>query len=353
MTTPFQLVLLVFLIAPIAVVAEASSAGVNRMMALDRNDDGVLTEDESPPGMFSLLDTNDDGVIVRSEVAEFMAKVGRPFSWVNAPESARAHPRRSHSTFLSPTMKVSVGFNIYLPPGYEQPENSNKRYPVIYYLHGGRPGNESLTIDLVAEIDTAVTTGVVRPMIFVWANGGRVSHYNYGDSLGEDVFVKELIPHIDRTYRTIATRGGRALQGFSQGGRGTTRIMFKYPELFVSAAPGSPGYAVEKLILESGGVEQDPRVGANAPALDFGKGNDAYSLAKTYLNGRYDDLAVMIWVGTKDFNYAATLEYFGYLYALDISAERLIAPDVDHNPLKFYNAHGVKLLQFHDRHWRF
>ena len=42
--------------------------------------------------------------------------------------------------------------------------------------------------------------------------------------MGCDVFIDELIPHIDATYRTVAERGGRGLEGFSQGGRGTVRL---------------------------------------------------------------------------------------------------------------------------------
>ena len=169
------------------------------------------------------------------------------------------------------------------------------------------------------------------------------------------MFIKELIPHIDRTYRTFDQRDGRALQGFSQGGRGVTRIMFKYPELFVSAAPGGPGYAVEKQIYENNGVEQDQRAGAlggDTPALDFGEGNDAFSRARAYLEqqSKYP-LKIIVWVGTKGFNYAATLEYLGFLYGLGIPAERLVAEDVDHNPFTFYSARGLELLKFHDQHW--
>src|SRR4051812_39755127 len=47
-------------------------------------------------------------------------------------------------------------------------------------------------------------------------------------------FIKELIPHIDKNYRTIASRKGRAVEGFSQGGRGAARYMFKYPKLYPS-----------------------------------------------------------------------------------------------------------------------
>lgn len=183
-------------------------------------------------------------------------------------------------------------------------------------------------------------------------NGGKISHYNYADSPGEDVFVKELIPHIDATYRTIAKRDGRALQGFSQGGRGTTRIMFKYPDLFVSAAPGGSGYAVEKQIQANDGVEVDLRQGPDATALNFGVGNDAYTLAQQYADKPPpQELHIMIWGGEKGFNYAANLDYLSYLKELGIPAEPLFAAGVDHNPLLFYQAQGTELLRFHDRHW--
>ena len=321
----------------------------------DRNGDGVLTEDEVMPGMFSLLDVNRDGRAEMSEVRGFLARfLGRAFSWVNPPSADQALPGLTHATFQSPSMGVPVGYNIYLPPGYEDAANRDTRYPVIYYLHGGRPGNESLTIGLAEHVHAAITSGSVRPVIVVWPNGGRVSWYDYEDSRGEEVFVRELIPYIDRTYRTVAHRAGRALQGFSQGGRGTTRIMFRYPELFISAAPGGPGYAVEKLVFENDGVERDRRVavGGEVNALDFGKGNDAYSLARDYAKRpTQPPLNIMIWVGTKGFNYEATLEYLGFLDGVGVPAERLIAPGVDHNPSWFYETLGVELLRFHGRHW--
>jgi endo-1,4-beta-xylanase len=149
-------------------------------------------------------------------------------------------------------MNIPVGYCIYLPPGYASQKSSDRRYPVVYYLHGGRPGSETKSVRLSPVIDKAIRGGQVAPMIYVFVNGGEVSHYNYPEknSLGEDVFVKELIPHVDATYRTLASRGGRGLEGFSQGGRGTTRIMFKHPQLFGSAAPGGAGHATEKGFLK-------------------------------------------------------------------------------------------------------
>ena len=85
-----------------------------------------------------------------------------------------------------------------------------------------------------------------------------MSHYNSKekDSYGEDVFIKELIPHIDKTYRTLASRSSRGLEGFSQGGRGATRYMFKYPEMFSTVAAGGASYEIEKLIQQNNGFEE-------------------------------------------------------------------------------------------------
>jgi len=107
---------------------------------------------------------------------------------------------------------------------------------------------------------------------------------------------------------------------------------------------------VEKLVFENDGVERDPRL-EDGRTFDFGKGNDAYSLARGYAEHPQPPLNIMIWVGTKGFNYEATLEYLGFLDGLGVPAERLIAPGVDHNPYWFYDVRGPELLQFHDRHW--
>jgi endo-1,4-beta-xylanase len=145
-----------------------------------------------------------------------------PFHWVN-PLPKGKYPGVRHAVFRSPSMKREVGYCIYLPPGYDEAASAEQRYPVVYYLHGGRPGNETRSVGLSVFIDKAIKAQQIPPTIYVFVNGGEVSHYNYPEknSLGEDVFIKELIPHVDRTYRTIAERAGRGLEGFSQGGRGS------------------------------------------------------------------------------------------------------------------------------------
>jgi len=198
----------------------------------------------------------------------------------------------AHRTFRSPSMGIDVGFYMYLPPGYEETET---RYPVVFHLHGGRPGAESKSVRIARFVDAAIRDETIAPTIYVFPNGGPMSWYNYPhylNGLGEDVFVKELIPHIRKTFRTREL----AIEGFSQGGRGTTRILLKHPELFVSAAPGGSGYGPEKRIQENDGAESEHVV--------FAKGDNTWDLAAAYARrSDKDQLPILLWVGTEGFNY--------------------------------------------------
>ena len=79
------------------------------------------------------------------------AEKARPsFKWVNPlPESSV--PGLEHATFISPSLGNDVGYLILFPAGYER---TQQRYPVVYYLHGGRPGNESKSHRLAALIQS-------------------------------------------------------------------------------------------------------------------------------------------------------------------------------------------------------
>ncbi len=267
-------------------------------------------------------------------------KLPAPFRWVNPLPEGR-YVGVKHATFVSPSMGVDVGYCIYLPSQYDEASHADQRFPVVYYLHGGRPGSETKSVSLSTYIHKAMVAGRVPPMIYVFVNGGHVSHYNYPEkkSMGEDVFVKVLIPHIDRTYRTIADRSGRGLEGFSQGGRGTTRIMFKHPQLFCSAAPGGAGQATEKSISENDGRESE--------TLKFAAGYNTYDLAREYAKHAEPQLNILIHVGTAGFNYDNNLAYMTFLRSLKIPYEALIVSDATHSAKQIYDAAGLRLMQFH------
>lgn len=267
-----------------------------------------------------------------------------PFQWVNPLKEKL--PGVSHATFNSDTMDLQVGYCIYLPAEYSQPENADKRYPVVYYLHGGRPGSETKSVRLSRQIHAHIEAGDVPPMIYVFVNGGPVSHYNMPDrehAMGEDVFIEELIPHIDETYRTIASRSGRGLEGFSQGGRGTTRMMFRHPNLFGSASPGGAGHETEKRISEEGGKESDN--------LIFTPGDNTYDLARKYAKNPQPALPILIHVGTKGFNYENNLAYMVFLDTLNIPYQRLIVDDAAHSATQIYEKRGLEIMRFHAKNF--
>jgi enterochelin esterase-like enzyme len=137
-------------------------------------------------------------------------------------------------TFHSETIKADVSYMIYLPPDYEQ--EKNVRYPVLYQLpaSGGTPRRDGPQVTI--RIDKAIRAKRIGPMIVVVVNGlaGNTMYSDTRDGLYplETVIIKDLIPHIDATYRTIASREGRGVNGFSMGGFGAAHLGFKYPDVF-------------------------------------------------------------------------------------------------------------------------
>jgi enterochelin esterase-like enzyme len=301
------------------------------------------------PCLFALLLSIPIGSFAQAKKHK-SSKAEAVFSWNNPPQkwTLKGLPSNlRHATFKSQSMGMEVGYYVYLPKGYDLAKNAERKYPVVYHLHGGRPGSEKKSISLSAFIDQAMTNGRIQPTIYVFPNGGPMSWYNYPqkeNGMGEDIFVKELIPHVDATYRTHGTRTQRGLQGFSQGGRGTTRIMFKYPGHFGSTAPGGSGYEPEERIRDNDGEESSN--------VRFAKGYDAWTLAKKYSTRKNAPLLKpMIWVGTKGFNYEYNLKFMKYLDKLGVPYEKLIVADAPHSAKIIYEKKGLELMQFHDRNF--
>jgi S-formylglutathione hydrolase len=157
-----------------------------------------------------------------------------------------------HSKFLegnlegdSPDRDVSI----YFPPSYKSA--TNKRYPVIYMLHGFTDNDEKWMglvkhwIDLPEVLDKAVANGESRELIVVMPNAFTRyfgSMYSNSVTIGdwEDFVAQELVQYIDAHYRTIADAASRGLAGHSMGGYGALRIGMQHPEIFSSVYLLSP-----------------------------------------------------------------------------------------------------------------
>jgi endo-1,4-beta-xylanase len=151
--------------------------------------------------------------------------------WV---ETNQAAPNGTqYHTFSSKVLGHDVSCLVYLPPGYDQ--DTTKRYPVIYWLHGMGGNQRGGATMFVPHVADAVQQGILSPVIVVLVNGMVKSFYcdaTDGQMPMESVIIKDLIPHVDQTYRTVATREGRIIEGFSMGGFGAAHLGFKYPDLF-------------------------------------------------------------------------------------------------------------------------
>jgi enterochelin esterase-like enzyme len=162
----------------------------------------------------------------------------------NAPEWVRERIEATNGhfkTFTSKTVGQEVSYILYTPKVYERKKTD--RLPVLYWLQGLNKGQAGIPA-LVKRFDAAIESGKAPPMLIVFPNSVKDSFYcdsADGKTPVESVIVKDLIPHIDATYRTIARREGRIIEGFSMGGYGAAHLGFKYPQVFgaVSIIDGS------------------------------------------------------------------------------------------------------------------
>ncbi len=160
-------------------------------------------------------------------------QVRRETKW-NNPDGPRV-PGVEHGSFRSASMEVEVGYNVYLPPGYAQ---GDQRYPVIYFLHGAGGNENSDAAGFSGLVARLANQKKAPPVICVFPNGGMSGYRDQAEQkiMGETSLIKELIPLIDRTYRTRSDREGRVIAGFSMGGGGAVRLALKHPDLFSAAA---------------------------------------------------------------------------------------------------------------------
>ncbi|WP_257786050.1 alpha/beta hydrolase [Pandoraea norimbergensis] len=126
-----------------------------------------------------------------------------------------------------------------MPTGYES--SGKTTYPVLYLLHG----NDGVRNDWVVKghmqstMDKLISHGDIPPAIVIMPDANTNWYVDLKERM-ETAFFSELIPHVEKTYRTITTRDGRLIGGLSMGGYGALRYVLKYPEKFKAAALLSP-----------------------------------------------------------------------------------------------------------------
>lgn len=137
---------------------------------------------------------------------------------------------------------------VYLPPGYDA--QGSQRYPVLYCLHGYTGDVPALVSarpwehNVVQRMDRLVTERRMPPAILAIVDGfTRLGGSQYVNSIHNGDYatyvVRDVIEHVDRTYRTIAREGGRAVFGKSSGGFGSLHLCMMHPGVFGALASHS------------------------------------------------------------------------------------------------------------------
>ena len=154
------------------------------------------------------------------------------------------HGTVSSRWYESKMLQMRRRVNVYTPAGYE---NSKKKYPVFYLLHGNACDENSwLDLGRAAQIlDNLIAQGKAEPMIVVMTNGNpaqQAAPAYFGDTYTNantmpgiaafpDTF-SEVIAFVESNYRTISKKEGRAIAGFSMGGGHAFTISKEMPNTF-------------------------------------------------------------------------------------------------------------------------
>ncbi len=176
-----------------------------------------------------------DGVRVNDPGSHTYFGVGMDFSGIEVPEDGVGYylPRnvphgdvrlRIYRSKVTGQMRRAF---IYTPPGYDQ--DTATRYPVLYLQHGMGEDESGWIFQGHANLilDNLIAEKKAVPMIIVMDNGyasapsgpfGPPASATRPDfATFEKVMLDDVIPMVDRDFRTIADRDHRAAAGLSMG----------------------------------------------------------------------------------------------------------------------------------------
>jgi enterochelin esterase-like enzyme len=260
-------------------------------------------------------------------------------------------PRVHRVLFESEAAGCQVSCHVFTPEGYEKDKEG--RFPVLYWLHGtggGLPGISRLS----EFFDRAMQEGKIPPMFVVFPNGLPASMWSDsrdGTTPIETIVIKELIPHIDASYRTIAAREGRLIEGFSMGGYGAARLGFKHPELFgaVSILAGGPlGLDFEGPRASANPAEREAILkGVFGGDLDYYRSQHPITIAEQHADAVRDNVIVRIAVGSGDSSGPLNRAYSEHLTKLKIDHTFSIAPEAGHDTLALLQGLGEANWEFY------
>jgi enterochelin esterase-like enzyme len=250
--------------------------------------------------------------------------------------------RVTQRIFDSVTVGAPVSYHIYLPRRYSQ---GTDRLPVLYWLHGTEGGVSGIG-PLSRHFDEAVEAGRIPPMIVVFVNGlpRRLwADSKDGASPVETVFIREVIPDVDRNFRTIAAREGRIIEGFSMGGYGAARLGLKHPRLFagISILAGGPmdlEFQGPRAVRSPRLREQILREVSGGELSHFQSISPWMAAESAVKSLRTHPVVIRQAIGDRDDTIELTRRFRDHLDRLQIDHEYVELPGIGHDPLALIRA---------------
>jgi esterase/lipase superfamily enzyme len=205
-----------------------------------------------------------------------------------------------------------------------------------------------------AWFDAAIREGKIPPMLVVFPNGLASSMWCDSKDAAvpmETIVIKELLPHIDATFRTRATREGRIVEGFSMGGYGAARLGFKYPQLFgaVSILAGGPLDLDFAGPRATGNPAERERIlkGTFGGDLDYYRSHHPITVVAQQADAVRGTVRVRIAVGARDNTGPLNRAYSELLKKLDIAHTFTVVQGVGHDTLSLLKGLGEANWEFY------
>ncbi|MDP1677889.1 MAG: alpha/beta hydrolase family protein [Bacteroidota bacterium] len=186
-------------------------------------------------------------------------------------------------SLFSQSVSTTTKFYAILPDGYSK---TQERYSVVYLLHGfiGDYTNWVKLTDLVKYLKEYNYIVICPDAKNSWySNSVVLQNANY-----EDLIVKDVIPFVDKKYRTKQSKFSRAIVGLSMGGYGAAKFGLKYSNLFFFAGCLSPSIQFPSALEDSVVVARRTKEILNSVRETFGEtrneswsSNDVFALSQT------------------------------------------------------------------------
>lgn len=248
-------------------------------------------------------------------------------------------------TLDSKLMAREMAYRVILPFNYKQ-SNEKTFYPVFYLLHGLTGHFDDWTKKTkLADYAADYNYIIVMPE-------GNNGWYSDSETVPNDKYesyiIKELIPEVDKKFRTVSDRNHRIIAGLSMGGYGSLKFGLKYPEMFslVGSFSGALGAAsfTEKEIGTKGAVAESILGVYGKPESETRKANDIFQMVRDISPDKIKSLPfIYLDCGTEDFLYRSNRDFADLLQEKKIPHEFRELPGI--HDWKFWDSQVQEFLE--------